>query len=203
MSGFSVNGHVLQKQMKNCTTLVLLACATALVGCANWAPPVTTDQSPNSNLSYVYGDFKIDTYKNAFGQYQSLGLNLTCADGSSYIIKFRKEDTLQVIPIKPSKCGISELVYTNIDGIVKNKKPFAQKFLQDVDLKPATAYYFGDYEGEASTSVGGGMINYRWRITSIKEKYAETTERIKTDFPKFSGIATENLLKIPVASNLQ
>lgn len=185
----------------NITTVATLAVACLATGCVNWTPSVSAQSTYDPQQAYLYGDFALDAKENAFGQYLSMGLNIKCEGGATYMIRLRRPPTLQVIALKPDNCTADELIFANIDNVEKSRKPLTLKYATHMALAPGGVYYLGDFNGEASVTVDGGMVHTRWRITSLRDRYTQTTEAMRATFPSFAKVATHNLMAAPAAAS--
>ena len=163
-------------------------------GCAAYTPRISKDDKHTPNDAYLYGRFSIQAQKLflSIDGHQTMGFSLECTNGDKYILRFSKDDPLQVIKIVPSTCSLVEIVYTNAEGAIATRKPAPTGVLQNAAFESGKAYYLGDFFAEATQSVAGNVINSRWRMTSMKDDYATTTQEMKTTFPNLSAVPTEN-----------
>lgn len=174
----------------------------ALSGCASWTQPVGSYDKPAADMAYLYGDFTVAGPESTLGLYSTLGLAIKCTDGGYYAIRFRRAPSgQQILPLKPSTCSVKELVFVNADNVEQGRKPFGLKYTNDLVLTAGTAYYLGDLTGEATAKVEGNMIRSSWRMTGIADNYDKTTASLKSAFPNFAGLPTQNLMPpLPAAS---
>ena len=163
-------------------------------GCAGYTPRIGQDDKPTPNDAYLYGKFSMRAPKVflSIDGHQSMGFALECKNGERYVLRFSKDDPLQVIKILPSTCSLVELVYTNAEGAVASRKPAPPGAMQNTVFAAGKAYYLGDFFAEATQSVAGNVINRQWRMTSMKDGYEATTQEMRTTFPNLSALPTEN-----------
>lgn len=174
---------------------VVVGAFAALLGCAGYTPTINQDEKPTPQDAYLYGRFHMDAQQGgkwAFDGYQTMGFSITCANSRSYVVRFGKENPLQVIKIEPSTCSLKEFVYTDADGIVKSRKPAPAALMHNAEFAPGKAYYLGDFFAETRTIVSVGMVHRNWRITSMRHDYAKTTQEMKAAFPNLANIPTED-----------
>ena len=75
---------------------------------------------------------------------------------------------------------------------MRSRKPAPAALQRPVAFQAGKAYYLGDFQAEASNWTSGTTIHTEWRLTSVRNDYRTTTEKMKSDFPNLSGVATEN-----------
>lgn len=180
--------------MKIKTTLALLLPALSLVACANYTPRLKPDEKLTETDSFIYGSFQIKTEKilvSADG-HVSMGLNLTCQDGSKYLLRFYRENPVHVVKIKPSICDIDEIVYTDADGNVREVGSFRNP-IRNLVFKPGKAYYLGDFSATAHTDIGLKTNNIKWSMRNPVDRFAYTTELVHSLYPNTVGISKVNM----------
>ena len=86
-----------------------------LSGCAHYTAGVASNERASTSSAYLYGHFFVRTTKKGFGVdgYQTMGLVVSCVNGEQYTIRFSNQRQVQVIKIQPSRCGLTEIVYTD------------------------------------------------------------------------------------------
>ena len=163
-------------------------------GCAGYTPRISQDYKHTPNDAYLYGRFSIQAPKVflSIDGHQSMGFALECTNGEKYVLRFSKDDPLQVIKVLPSNCSLTELVYTNAEGAVASRRPAPAGAMQNAVFAAGKAYYLEDYFAEATQSVAGNVINRQWRMASMKDSYEATTQEMRTTFPNLSAVPTEN-----------
>ncbi len=173
---------------------VVVVAASLLAGCASFTPKIGKDEKPTANDAYLYGRFSMDaTYgRLSFAGHQTMGFSIKCGGERSYLLRFSKDDPLQIVKIAPSTCSLVEFVYTDADGMIKSRKPAPPQLMRDAVFAAGKAYYLGDFYAEANSSVSYNMIHMNWRITAVKEDYEKTTQEMKAGFPNLVALPTEN-----------
>jgi hypothetical protein len=177
-------------QINRLLAVLIVFTVSALTGCAGYTPRIAADEKPTANDAYLYGRFFIQAEKKklAFDGYATMGFGITCTDGPKYTVRFSNEAPLQVIKIMPSTCSLVDFVYTNADGAVRSRKAAPEKLMKNVKFDAGKAYYLGDFAGE---SVQSGAYT-QWNVKSMKDDYEKTSAELKTAFPNFSSVPTEN-----------
>jgi len=188
----------MKKTLYSLLHLVFVLLALNFTGCASYSRSISLSEPHTPNDAYIYGNFEIYTKRVALGLdgYQTMGFSISCNDNQNYIIRFSIEDPLQVIKVNPSTCSFNEIVYTNADGIIRSRKPPPKGSMQNMRIKPNTAYYFGDYKASITFSYSGTYSTTRWRMNSIKNNFKSTTKDMKYEFPKLKQVDTVNILPL-------
>lgn len=168
-------------------------------GCAGFTPSISPDETPKPGDAFLYGRFAIRTVVNhstkwSLDGHLSIGFSIKCLGGETYVIRFSEETSsrLQVIRIAPSSCSLEEILYTDLDGNVKSRKPAPKGMMHNVTFGPGKAYYLGDFFATASRFISYNKTDFRWEIASMQDEYASTSAEMKAAFPKLSGFPTEN-----------
>ena len=180
------------------TSLAAAAGLALIAGCASFAPTISKDDKPTGKEAYVYGRFHMNApvARLAMQGHQTMGFTLKCDNQQDYTIKFDRDEPLRVVKVVPSSCAMSEIVYTDADGIIRSRKPAPDSAKKPLAFEAGKAYYLGDFYAQATQSaspgLGGTTVHWNWRITSVKNDYRNTTELLKNAFPALSGLATEN-----------
>jgi hypothetical protein len=176
------------------TSLAAVSGLAFLAGCANFAPTVSKEEKPTGQEAYVYGRFHMNAPASrlAMQGHQTMGFTLKCDNQQDYTIRFDRDEPLRVVKIAPSSCAMSEIVYTDADGIIKSRKPAPDAARKSTVFEAGKAYYLGDFYAQASAITSGTMVNWSWRITSVKNDYRNTTDLLKNAFPALAGVATED-----------
>ena len=175
--------------------ITVAACLAALGGCASWTPPVTVSEKPSTQDAYLYGRFGMTAGKAFLGLdgYSSIGFKFQCLDGASYTVRFRLENDVQLLRVKPATCSLQETIFTNADGQILGKKPSPVGIMKGLKLEPGTSYYIGDFHGSQQITAGY-TVHQEWRIDSAYDRYATTTEALKALYPAFSGLPTLDVM---------
>jgi hypothetical protein len=176
------------------TSLATVAGLALVAGCANFAPTISKDEKPTGKEAYVYGRFHMDApvARLAMQGHQTMGFTLKCDDQQTYTIKFDREEPLRVTKVAPSSCAMSEIIYTDADGMIRSRKPAPESVKKSMAFEAGKAYYLGDFYAQASAVTGYQTVNWSWRITNVKNDYRNTTEALKSAFPALSAVATED-----------
>jgi len=122
----------------------------------------------------------------------SMGLNLTCQDGSKYLLRFYRENPVHIIKIKPSICDIDEIVYTDADGNVREVGSF-QNPVRNLVFKPGKAYYVGDFSATARTNIGRKINNMQWVMHNPVDRFVDTTKLLHKLYPNTVSIPNVNM----------
>jgi hypothetical protein len=167
-----------------------------LAGCASWTPPLEPTDKPTTQDAYLYGRFVQDSPKVLLGLdgYSTIGLVFKCGDGASYTVRFRREDDVQLLRVKPATCSLQETIYTDADGAIKGHKPSPTGVMKNLTLKPGVAYYIGDYHGMMKATTSYATINMEWHINSARDRYATSTEALKARYPAFADVSSEDVM---------
>ena len=145
--------------------------------------------------SYIYGRLFIDVPNAALAidGHTSMGLVIKCADGNLYTLRFYNSKPVFAIKAKPSLCSLTETVYTDVDGMVRGRKPYVGNDLQNIELKAGVAYYVGDYLATFNATANYQTYTHTWVISDKRNDYLKTTQEMKLDFPNISMLPTIDL----------
>jgi hypothetical protein len=169
----------------------------ALTACG-WSPAnLKPDATPSPGNAYVYGRFGIDAESAllSLDGHQSIGFEVRCREGDAHIIRFTKEDAVQMIEVPASTCQINDVLYTDVDGNVLARRLAPFRLLKNEILAPGGVYYVGDFHAGASRTAYGYLVvteEHTWSLTDVKADYAKTTADLKARFPAFASARTEN-----------
>jgi hypothetical protein len=123
-----------------------------------------------------------------------MGFSLQCRDGSNYILRFYNAKPLHVIKVQPSTCSLTETIFSNMDGMVRSRKPYTGSLLQNVEFKAGTGYYVGDFFAVAGGySTGYNSYTTTWRVVDAKANYTRTTSDLKAEYTGLKDLRTEDL----------
>jgi len=157
---------------------------------------IRPDEPPSSGEAYLYGRLVLTrtTVLPLPAGHATLGFLIRCADDAAYTIRFVLERNVQVIRIRPSRCALDWIVFTDGSDLVKASRqpPAAWKRVQE--FAAGKAYYLGDYSAHAG---GGGPYHYDRDIDSAEDNYEGTTAELKRTFSSLAAFSTENKLLIP------
>lgn len=177
------------------TRLLLIVVAVVVSGCAGFSRTISKEEQPAPTDAVLYGRFSITGARGNFlalDRHETMGFSIKCANGDMHVVRFSMDEPLQVIKIAPSTCQFADIVYTNVDGMVRSRKPAPKLLTQYVEFSAGKAYYLGDFFALMSHSRKGLMHYTVWEIKSIKDDYALTSEEFKKTFPRLSAMPTEN-----------
>ena len=181
--------------------ILLSLIATGLSGCAGYTPRLNVDEKPAETDAFFYGRFHITTNKPvaildlSMDGYPSMGFGIKCNDGAHYLLRFYKDNPVSVVKIKPSVCSLTEIVYSDTDGIVVGRKPFNKPFLQNMQIKPGFAYYLGDFEAKMTYSSTYNKRTSEWQISNFRINFGSTTLDMQSRYPNISKFAVENMTR--------
>jgi hypothetical protein len=172
------------------------AALAALAGCAaNYTPRVDINELPTMEDAYLYGRFHIDAPKVALSTegYQSMGFAFSCDSSSApYIVRFDRDRPVVAIKIKPGVCSWTEIVYSDADGVVKQRKPAPPEAFKNLRFDGGFSYYVGDFQAEVKTTYMSPGFRTEWRIKAVRENFEITTDDMLEAFPKLRALPTEN-----------
>ena len=171
-------------------TSLLLLPVLMLAACANFTPRMKPDEKLLPTDSFIYGSFFINAGKVALSAdgHVSMGLGLSCNDGSQYLVRFYRENPVHIIKVKPATCNINEIVYTDSDGNIKDRKALKGQALHNLILKPGTAYYLGDFSAMARITYGTHSNLTQWELSQPVNRFKQTTEALHELYPNTVGI---------------
>lgn len=168
-----------------------------MASCANYTPRINPTDKPQAGNAFVYGRFSIDTENVPLSMdgYRSMGFLLQCDDGSSYTMRFYNANPVHVIKVKPGTCNVTDMVFSDADGVIKSKKPLPKTALQNMRFQADTAYYMGDFFAYINVmqEYGSRVIRTDWNIQKIRSDYIKTTSEMQLNYPGISSLVTEDL----------
>jgi hypothetical protein len=173
------------------STLMLML---TLSGCAAYTPRVGVQEMPTLSDSYLYGRLFMDAPKTwlALDGYQTMGFSIQCSDGTSYVLRFDRDDPVVVIKVRPATCSWQEVVYSDADGAVRSRKPAPPDVFKNVVLDGGYSYYLGDFHAQLLSTLAGGVVRTEWKIKAIRDNYEYTTEDMLKAHPNLKALPTEN-----------
>lgn len=175
----------------------LLALALA-AGCAHYTKGIRPTDVVSIGDAYLYGHFFVESKETLLGMdgYQTMGLVLTCADKETYTIRFSNKRGVQAIKVAPSRCMLTEVVYTDADGSIKRRVRPPRSWMRPQAFWGGHAYYVGDYSAvakfESHWKVVYTEVNWSWDMDPDPDKYDETTDEMKRTFVSLATLPTEN-----------
>ena len=112
---------------------------------------------------------------------------------SAETVRFRLENDVQLLRVKPATCSLQETIFTNADGQILGKKPSPVGVMKGLKLEPGTNYYIGDFHGTMQVT-GGYTIHQEWHIDSAYDRFVTTTEALKARYPAFADLPTLDVM---------
>lgn len=181
--------------MRHSTALPAALLAALLAGCAAYTPRLDSAAKLGTDEAAVYGRFHVDTPASllALDGHASLGFGMTCSDGSSYLLRFHNSQPVHVIRVKPATCSVNEMVFSDVDGKVRGRKPFLGQAMQKMEFKGGQAHYLGDFFAVAGTQATGLRVHSSWRVRDFKQDYDKTTAEMRTAYPGIAALPTVDL----------
>lgn len=191
----------LRRSVFSCMTAIVIL---ALSGCASWTKPIAADEVPTGKDSYYYGKFEIDTpkYWLAIGGYQTMGFVFSCDGGKKYTVRFVIDQPIQVFRLNPATCSFTEVIYTDSDGIIVDRKTAPKGVIESITTTPGAAYYIGDYKAVSKSTTSFNSVNTTWEVKEISNNYEATTSAMKYIFPHMTFMPTHNLSSAPELSKV-
>ncbi len=179
-----------------------IAGLAVLSGCVSYSKSVSTAEAVSPDSAYIYGSFKIDTPKSwlAMQGHQSMGFVLTCADKRKYTIGFKVDKPLQLVKISPTQCTLTDIVYSDADGMVMSTKPVPAGEFSNRAFVAGKAYYLGDYFAKSENQYSYSYTTTIWKIVDVKDNYIQTTQDMISAYPNMRGFNTLPMPIIPADS---
>ena len=165
-------------------------------GCAH--RNLKPDDMPTPGRAYFYGRLHIDVPKTALGREtaQTIGFVLRCDDGSEYLIRFVRDNRVQVVAAKPGRCALVDVAFIDGHGTIRKYREAWGDPPGGFLLAADTAYYLGDYFADATSESKWGVFftetTSRWELTSEDDNYEATTAEMKRTFANLAELPTEN-----------
>jgi hypothetical protein len=174
----------------------------ALAGCVTYSKSVSVNEAGNPDFAYIYGSFKIDAPKDwlAIQGHQSMGFVFTCNDKKKYTIGFKVDNPLQMVKISPTQCTLTDIVYSDADGLEISTKPVPTDALSNRSFAAGKAYYLGDYFAKVESQYNYSYITTIWKIVDYKDNYIQTTQNMINAYPNMRGYNTQPTPIIPADS---
>ncbi len=174
-----------------------IACLIALSGCVTYSKSVSVTEAASAESAYIYGSFKIDAPKAwlAMQGHQSMGFVFTCIDKKKYTIGFKVDKPLQLVKISPTQCTLTDIVYSDADGMVMSTKPVSKGAFNDRSFVAGKAYYLGDYFAKSENQYNYSYTTTIWKIVDVKDNYIQTTQDMFNAYPNMRDF---NTLPMPI-----
>lgn len=176
--------------------LILTVFAGTMAACANVTNLVSKEDKHLPTDAYIYGNFHMRGKNDFMGlkSYQTMGFSIKCND-KTYQIRFSMDEPLQVIKIKPSVCSLHEVIYADINGIINSRKPAPKKTMHNLPIQAGKAYYFGDFIASSSSTTRDGRVYMTWQVDSAMNYFAETSQKLKENYPNLYAVPVESIMK--------
>lgn len=174
-----------------------MASLMVLSGCVTYSKSVSVTEAASPDSAYIYGSFKIDAPKSwlAMQGHQSMGFVFTCMDKKKYTIGFKVENPLQLVKIPPTQCTLTDIVYSDADGMVMSTKPLTADAFSNRLFAAGKAYYLGDYFAKSENKYNFSYTTTTWEIVDVKDNYIQTTQDMLRVYPNMRGF---NTLPMPI-----
>jgi hypothetical protein len=166
--------------------------------CAGYTKGIRPDEKLSADSAYLYGRFLIKSERSFLGLdgYPTVRLALRCADGEIYRIRFSTERAVQVIKIKPARCALVQIVYTDADGTVRGYRRPPLAWVHGEDFAPGRAYYLGDFMAAATFKSDWKVVytelHWDWAMNPVDDGYESSTAEMKTTFTKLAALSTDD-----------
>lgn len=174
-------------RMKKILAVVSL---TVLSGCITYSESVSVNEAGSPDFAYIYGSFKVDAPKVwlAMQGHPSMGFVFTCNDNKKYTIGFKVDNPLQMVKVSPTQCTLTDIVYTDADGLVMSTQSISTDVFRNQRLEAGKAYYLGDYFAKVEDQYN--FSRTIWRIVDMKDNYIQTTQNMFNAYPNMRGFKT-------------
>jgi hypothetical protein len=177
---------------------VVPVCFAALVlaGCVRYTKSVHYDDAPTAEAAYLYGRFELRSSREEWwrmGGHVRMGFRVECSSKEFYTIRFMVTAPLQLIEIAPASCSMTEIVFTTAGDEVVARKPLPPELMQNERFEAGKAYYIGDFYGTTDES----SVQTMWKVDEVRNEYESTTRILKSWFPRFAGMSTEDRMRRP------
>lgn len=165
-------------------------------GCAGYTKGIRPDEKLSPESAYLYGRFLIKSERSllAMDGYPTMGLTLRCAEGELYRIRFSIERAVQVLKIKPSRCALVQLIYTDADGTIRGFRRAPRAWMHVEDFAPGRAYYLGDFMATArfrsDWKVVYTELHWDYEMNPIDDGYEASTAEMKQTFTSLAALPT-------------
>jgi len=154
--------------------LVAISMFIALVGCANYSPPVERGAILASDRGYLYGSFIKSSIPN-------FGLVLEdVARSRKYTVPFERSAGTQMFKVEPGTYEITQFIGVNFaNEVVARKSLLGSKISQQFTVSPGEAVYLGEVRGVYEVAAGRLI----WRIESIHDSQDGASRELVAKFP--------------------
>jgi hypothetical protein len=76
--------------------------------------------------------------------------------------------------------------------MIRSRRPAPERLQKAVAFEPGKAYYLGDFYAQATSSIEGRTVHWRWQVTNVVDDYGATTQKLKLGYPNLAMLDTEN-----------
>lgn len=161
----------------------------ALVACS--APVVGKSTSPNPDSGYVYGIFELPKpIKNCDWGADFILQSIDTT--TEYRLAFSSREPIEVFPLRPGRYRITHVIAKNCLSRESDRKSYSSPLISgDIDVKPATATYIGNYAvqtytGAAPNGAAITMVN----LTRQCRDFTNTTHEFLKSYSAFAPVRT-------------
>jgi hypothetical protein len=172
--------------------------AVLVTGCAGYTKGIRPADKLSAESAYLYGRFVIKSGRSllAIDGYPTMGLSVRCDDGELYRIRFSIERAVQVLKIRPSRCALVQLIYTDADGTIRGYRRPPRAWIHVEDYAPGRAYYLGDFMATATFRSDWKVVytelHWDYAMNPIDDGYQPSTTEMKQTFISLAGLPTED-----------
>ena len=136
--------------------------------------------------------------------YQTMGLVISCDNGEAYTIRFSNQRQVQVIKIAPSRCALTEIVYTDPDGTIKKRAPPPPRGGARMTFSPDAPTTSATTPVPPASSPNGKSCTARsighWTMDPIDnafQNYDATTIDMQVAFRGLAALPTDDARLVP------
>ncbi len=153
---------------------------------------MAAEDKASAQDAYIYGRFGLSAPKAvlALDGTSAMGFVFKCDGGVTYTVRFRVDNDVQLLRVKPSTCSLDEMIFTNQDGQVRGRKPSPPGAMKFMKLEAGNKYYVGDFHGAITFSA----TRQEWQVDSAHDRFATTTDALKLRFPAFADFPARDMM---------
>lgn len=170
--------------------LGLAVIALMLAGCAGYERAMTADDPVAPQDAVLYGRFFVNSPSAllAIDGHATMGISYSCEDGAVYTVRFSNSAPLQSVLIKPSRCSLTEVVFTDADGMVKGRQAANASVVKSFEVKAGEMFYLGDFTGEVTHSTTYDGWATHWKISDVSDNFGSTTRELVAQLPRLAQL---------------
>jgi len=197
--------------------IIAIGAALLSAACSVYTSSVDRDQGSAPQDAFIYGSFWASA---EVRDDMTMGIVLDCRDGKRYMLRFLRQDPMQVFKVSPSTCTPTGTVLT--DAQLQNAKvrPEPSWGTRELVFEPGKAYYLGDFTAVPGTVIEDYVYFYTpgirpgrvlvtkmyrphralrgWELEKSEDKYQATTREFRAAYPKLAGVPTESqMIEVP------